>query len=89
MEEFNIEIFRDYLYKSTEKLKVKDSSYVDDIYNACSYWSKFFLDSEVNRNLIFEIEKKISLLSLSNLHSKQNLELFKDLSMSLELLHIN
>tara|TARA_B100000508_G_scaffold17413_1_gene11755 strand:+ start:166 stop:432 length:267 start_codon:yes stop_codon:yes gene_type:complete len=85
MKKFNEETYQELIKEASEKLKISDSNYKVRFKEAFEYLC-LFIEDDVKIPLVEELKIQIPKLSTEDIHSKQNLELFKDLNGSLQIL---
>lgn len=85
MKIFDDKIYIELLSKATEKLRQHDKTYKSDFFLAFEFVCQIEHISEFT-SLVNELKKLIPLLAEENIHSHQNIELYKYLMMTLEII---
>ena len=85
MEKFSKEKYQNLINGVTKKVQNQDKSYKEEFQKTFQYLSQF-VNEDVKLPIVQELKSKIPELSAENINSKQNLELFKELTMTLEML---
>lgn len=85
MKKYDNNIYNELLSNANQKLIHQDKTYKSDIIQAFHFVSQFIQNPELN-TLVDEINEIIQILSEENIHSHQNIELYKHLVMNLEII---